>query len=361
MIARKNPAKSTWQGLMTSKTGVRCSNHCTTYDCLSEVEKATKPVLLKPINDEGPLQSMAQFEEKTEMKSNISNWIWALFLIACLSCLTGSAIDAATEPRQPVQLFNDEGILESTVMILARNSKGEESVFGAGVLLEIDTLYLITARHLFLARDSVVLESYVFGNKDDGAKFFTKANRTLNWKSCKYYCPTTPDSDFVAIQMPAFSRESQIVALTLKETVAFEDLKYAEQVFYYGFPAYEEFRLSETKWRTPLVGDGSICYFVTEVVPTDPDKSLIPGVILLNGLSMPGNSGGPVFIRRPFVIDRGGIQYDRRLAAIMTGHLGSPSADYSNPHKAIAFAISDIVDYIKRMREKERPPSMGAR
>ncbi|MCJ7498411.1 MAG: serine protease [candidate division Zixibacteria bacterium] len=227
------------------------------------------------------------------------------------------------------QHWKSSDILESVVLIMTYTPDGQLRPFGTGVMIDLDStlpnIYLVTNRHLYVGRDSLVLQINTYSSKCPMDYYVSKI-KTLYTKRTNAFYPSTQDSDFVIIEIARLPDSIQYKPFPISNSVSFNDLEYGESVEFFGFPSYEEFGLFSLKFKFPIVRSGMVAFFALEdIYYKGKQKYMLPGMFLIDGVSIGGNSGGPIFIKRPKVkCDEKGefsVTYERHLAGIITGHL----------------------------------------
>lgn len=188
--------------------------------------------------------------------------------------------------------------------------------------MDIDTtwpsVFVITNKHIYMGRDSL---RYVFRRywREDSLSMYNEIPQVIR-KNVGAYIPTTDDSDFVAVVITRPSDDTHLQPVAAERIVSFDDLEYGEAVVFYGYPNYESYGLYRGQFDMPIARSGSIAYFSHHDVWFGGKRVMIPSMFLIDGVSMGGNSGGPVFIRRPYINKNSIIVYDTRLAGIIRGH-----------------------------------------
>ncbi len=226
------------------------------------------------------------------------------------------------------QHWRSSTILENIVMIQAYDSVSSKwNPFGTGVFIDYDTssasIYLVTNRHIWTSRDSFRLELNHY-QMMDSVPSFMPALAIISKKKVRSWCPENADSDFAIVELPRATGQFKLNAITQRNIVHFDDLEYGEPVEFYGFPAYLDYGLFKPTYHLPVSRSGSVSYFAQEDIYFGEKRFLIPGMLLIDGVSIGGNSGGPVFTRRAFVSTTEDgkltVAYDKRLIGIISKH-----------------------------------------
>lgn len=295
--------------------------------------------------------------------------------------------------------WRSQGLLEPIALIMAFDTVSQSWYpFGTGVLYDVDStypdIYLITNRHIYVNKDSLRM-SFPNFRHSEGRTFAAEAFATFHKNTTKALMPEDADSDFVAIPIARPHDSFSIAAITEAKTVRLDDLEYGEQVLFFGYPYYADYGLYGNEWNLPVCRDGSVAFFATQDIYFAHLKFLIPGMYLIDGVSMGGNSGGPVFIRRAYVTKTSDgaltVAYDMRLAGIVCKHypiikshtiplskipavielvdstrladsslvLQLLSEDYTftyeeNSDLAVVISIDMIIDYVKKQLANQR-------
>jgi len=240
-------------------------------------------------------------------------------------------------------------LLQSVVLIEAINADSSWGPYGTGVFVDIDSsldhVFVLTNRHIYMGRDSLrlVFRRYV---KGDGSTTY-KERRLMIRRESRVAVPSTSDSDFVAIFINRPPDSLQYRPVPPDFTVELSDLDYGEDVIFFGYPNYEMYGFYKGKWDLPVVRSGTIAYFAQDDVTLGGQKVMMAGMFLIDGVSMGGNSGGPVFIKRPRVSKGFKITYDMRLAGIIQGHLPAP--------RLTTLPLSEIPALSKLLENVETP------
>lgn len=226
------------------------------------------------------------------------------------------------------QHWKSRDLLESTCLILAHHSTDTTwHPFGTGVIIDVDStfpmVFLVTARHVYMGRDTL-LAQFPRYSESGNRLYISQIEIEIIRDQTTTFCPSTPDSDFVAVFVKREPAEKQFSPISRDQMVGFDDLSYGEDVEFYGYPAYDEFRLTKSGINLPICRTGHIAYFAPGRVGETNEGSLSSGTFLVDGVSIGGGSGAPLFLKRPFVIkastDSSILVYDRRLAGIVRGH-----------------------------------------
>ncbi len=295
--------------------------------------------------------------------------------------------------------WRSKSLLEPIALIMAFDTASQSWYpFGTGVLCDIDStfpdIYLITNRHIYVNKDSLKI-SFPNFRHSEGRIFAVEAFATFHKNTTKALMPEDADSDFVAIPIARPHDSLSINPITEEKTIRHNDLEYGEQVLFFGYPNYADYGLYGNVWNLPICRDGSVAFFATQDVYFAGSKFLIPGMYLIDGVSLGGNSGGPVFIRRAYVSETSDgkltVSYDMRLAGIICKHypiikphtiplskipavielvdstrladsslvLQLLSEDYTftyeeNSDLAVVISIDMIIDYVKEQVDKQR-------
>ncbi len=248
--------------------------------------------------------------------------------VLCLLIAICSIVPTADGQESGTQHWRSSQILESVVLIQSYDVSTESwRPFGTGVTLDLDTtlpyIYLVTNRHIYIGRDTLALQMNVYA-ESDSQSFFAQPLLRITAENTVAFCPNTSDSDFAIIRLDRPKPKGQYNPLPAEKIISFDSLQYGEQVEFYGFPAYSQFGLSAAKFQFPVCRGGTIAYFTHDDVYYSGTKYMTPGMFLIDGVSIGGNSGGPVFIKRSYVskTPNGGltVSYDRRLAGIVSKH-----------------------------------------
>lgn len=251
--------------------------------------------------------------------------------------------------RRPI--FEHERILNCLARIDQVDSAGTAQPWAAGVFVDIDStdpnIYLITNQHVVVNRDQIVLGLYVFEGTDSVRTFRQQSTDPFSWRNGIYYCPESSNTDFIAIGITRRSVEGIISPIKIDEIVEFNELKYADPLLFYGYPLYEYLGFSQTSRKLPIVRAGILSYFLFERVEESRRTvaSGVPGEFLIDGMSVPGNSGGPIFINRPYQDQKRGTSYDRRLAGIVFGHVERPKTGAGSIE--IADSLVAVIDSLE--------------
>lgn len=198
----------------------------------------------------------------------------------------------------------------------------EWKCLGAGVLVDFDTAYesvfLVTNRHIFLSRDSFQVEMRSYHSRDSLVVYQEISFRLVKASA---FCPSTKDSDFVAIPISrSEAKERGMTSIQYSDMATYEDLNLGDDVEFYGYPSYDAFGLSSDEFNVPLVRRGTISFFAVRDFIQGQVNGILKGEILIDGISMGGNSGGPVFLRlQPMTIPQKG-PYRRYMFGIIRGH-----------------------------------------
>lgn len=237
-------------------------------------------------------------------------------------------VQAAAAGKLLANHWRSKGLLEPIALIMAFDTASQSwNPFGTGVLYDIDStfpyIYLITNRHIYVNKDSLRISFPNFRHSEKYT-FATKRFATLHKNATRDIVPKNEDSDFVAIPIVRPHDSLSITPITEAETVRLDDLEYGEQVLFFGYPYYDDYGLYGNEWNLPVCRDGSVAFFATQDIYFADLKFMIPGMYLIDGVSIGGNSGGPVFIRRAYVSETSDgkltVSYDMRVAGIICKH-----------------------------------------
>lgn len=245
-----------------------------------------------------------------------------LLLLGVASILVASLAVSAFAQSSGQHHWRDRQRLGTVGMVMAVNEEDKQwYTWGTGVFMDADTSYssifFVTNRHVYMGRDSLLIRYRVYKREDT---IITIENRvSMIYKNRHVLCPTTDDSDFVAIVIPRDS-STDIHTIGGDQTLSFQELNYGEDVLFYGYPKYDDFGLSKNRFGFPIVRQGAVAYFALNDTYLGKDRIMIPGMFLIDGVSYGGGSGSPVFIKRPFVNTKLEITYDKRFAGIVRGH-----------------------------------------
>lgn len=261
-------------------------------------------------------------------------------------------------------------IIESIVLITAYNDRDSAWLpHGTGVFIDIDStwpdIYLLTNQHIFNSRDSFIIkQNFYYESDDDTSLFIYEACEFTYVKNGNEYCPSTEDSDFVIIPIPRPPDSLESDAIPARDFISFDRLDYGMDVEFYGFPNYLDWGLYKYTYNMPILRSGSISYFSYDKVFDGKKKILMPGMLLIDGVSIGGNSGGPVFAKLPYVSSNSAVNYKRKFIGIISGHYhinknmeivpGYYKKYTENSNLAFVISISTIMKYFKTEVEKNR-------
>ena len=226
------------------------------------------------------------------------------------------------------QHWNSQDIIEDVVLIekyIPENNSYK--IHGVGVIVDFDTLsenmQIITNRHIVSGSERMQFNFYSYTLTDSLQLFNIIPFELLNPSMVCLY-PNSDDSDFAIIEIPRKELSKYYNPLDKVIPISVDSLFYGENVEFYGFPLAGDPSFLNIKYRFPTVRAGAIAYFINEYFSVY-GIPLLAGVFLIDGVSEGGNSGGPVYIKRPYVCssasDKLTVCYDRRLAGIIFKHL----------------------------------------
>jgi len=257
----------------------------------------------------------------------------------------------AEAQRSGPQHWEMSEAMSSVAYLMKYDSLGQLSPFGSGVILDFDTsktfVLLVTNRHLCVGRDSLAVQLNAYQQRDSLQILISNVVNVKLHQGTVIF-PASPDSDFAVIKLQRPRSETTFFRPTSENTIDLSQLRYGDEVLFLGFPAYGLYGLDAARFRFPIARAGSIAFFAQEDIYFAQNKKyMIPGMFLIDGESFGGNSGGPVFVRRP-VLHREGkdstlvIREELRLAGIIQGHL--PMLQSVNIPKSRLKLVSEIAE-----------------
>jgi hypothetical protein len=277
--------------------------------------------------------------------------ITRMFIVTLITLLFSSVVVIGFDGNQQ---WTDMEILKSLVLIKEYEYEKHPAPWGTGFLLDLDTsssdIFFITCRHIVINRDSLELRFFSYKIVDSMIIFNPLDLISLKWKERRHYIPASDDSDFVAIALPRRLKDSlNCGTISLRDIIRSNQLYTGDDVLYYGYQYYNEFFLDKTKWQLPIVRTGTIAFFLNEFVYDRGRPIYFPGMFLIDGVSSGGGSGSPIYVKRPSAIRGNETKYDKKLAGIITGHMGKPGDELAK-----AISITTIIEYILKQIELEK-------
>ncbi len=215
-------------------------------------------------------------------------------LVLLFVLLLGPSPAGQAEPGR--QHWRSRQALEPIVMISKYLPNGDVVAHGTGIVVDIaDSLpnvFLVTNKHLIGSHDSLRISARTYRHPDTTQWLVhSVAHGVMHLRGA--LIPSTDDSDFVAIPVPR-TLVQMPNGITSDRIVDFDSLIYGERVEFWGYPVAG---LTDANSFFPMVRSGHLASFVNEDIDFA-GKKLVRGMIVIDGLSDGGNSGGPIYARR---------------------------------------------------------------
>jgi len=275
-----------------------------------------------------------------------------LSMLLALFSLISFLVPSADADRFHMAQYQAAPLLEPTVFIATIKGDSTWGLHGCGVLLDLGynekrLQFLVTNRHLVDGQDSIKLFGAAFSQEGD-TRLHERFEITLDLHHSIMFVPSSPDSDFALIAIPPIKGEVAVPSVKIQDVCSLANLQLGEPVRFVGAPRFDEYGLYGTKQKFPLVRSGAVAYISTEdVFFRGSQKYLLPGMLLIDGVSMGGNSGGPVFTYRNVVVrnDSTGtmeLGLQCQLIGIVKGHL--PAKKTMTLKLSNVPVVSDLID-----------------
>lgn len=244
--------------------------------------------------------------------------------------------------------FDDmRDLIPSIVKIEEYSQSGGTKSWGTGVVLDLlpgsDSMIIVTNRHVLVNRDSLLLCFNITRFNDSTATLQKYRHKLLIRKEYGKSCfwPTVNDSD-IAIVICADCRKNGVNGIEKEYFAHFSQFRYNAPIEFYGYPNYQTYGLNKSWTSFPIARRGSIAFAVTEEYASgDLSVHLYPKMMLIDGTSLSGNSGGPIFIQEFTGTLGRGPEIIRLFAGIISAHFSDFSV--SKVEDSVFIRLADSV------------------
>ncbi|MCP4547101.1 MAG: hypothetical protein GY835_11600 [bacterium] len=244
-------------------------------------------------------------------------------VLAVITATTGSIKAEEHDQTSGPQHWHQRHILGAIGLVEAIGADDRWRPHGTGVFIDVDStlpsIFFVTNRHILLSRDSLRVSYKRYIERD--SLVIVRTNYAVFHKGRKDWTiyPDSADLDFAAFVV---NRESAAGVQTVgeDELASWDELRYGEEVVFYGYPAYKRFGLDVSAFKFPVARRGAIAYFAQDDILFKGDRIMTEKMFLVDGVSIGGGSGSPLFIQRQYITADLKIANDERLAGIVFGH-----------------------------------------
>ncbi len=248
----------------------------------------------------------------------------AFLITTSITCFGTRVVEAIDLDRY---ISNSENQFRAVALIEGiRNDQPDRRLTASGVLADLDSasrfVFLLTNRHVWRATaDSFRITFRSFQHFSDSSVSYSEPICMIS-RSRTAFVPSSDDSDFALIPIERKSMRDSIYPIKRSEMLGFDKIKCGTDVLYYGYPMRDKGIFSGV-FTPPLCRSGTISAVLRENLSYRGIRKLMAGTILIDGVSLGGNSGGPVFTVSQKIGEDGEdiIFYtERKLLGIIGGH-----------------------------------------
>ena len=288
------------------------------------------------------------------------------------------SLDALAADGLMAQHWKAKEVLQSVVAVMdSSTATGEWYIIGTAVILDVDDtdpqVYLVTNKHVVAGRDHLRLDCKQFTQQDSLA---TYEEFTLSFPDENLgFSPHGSDTDIFILPVPRQLGSNRLLGILPEGFCRLDDLGYGDVVDFWGYPNYGAFQLQSLHHNFPILRGGFAAFFPNrDIRKKNGKRLLLKGEFLIDGISMGGNSGGPVFRRVLKTEKIPNVKERYYFAGIVRGHLKLPDdlvdsvtigpiesvsviPDSSNAQLAIVVSTDLILEYIESVRALRKTES----